>query len=388
MASYTKLASGKWRAQVRLPNGTRPSKTDPLKSVVKRWAEDLEAAVRRGDWYDPGAGRLTVAEFWQQWWPPPYLGDHARQTYATQWRLRVEPQWGSWQLSAIRRGDVVAWCTRLDRTTRVTHPELGTRTVDAAALPTLEAEGWEDLGRATRANEIARSVLNSMLRDAAEQELIRANPCAGVRPAKSVRQPPRWFTREEADRILSALPGDADRLMVGLGLHVGLRWAELAALRGLRVDQLRRVVVVRDVLMYDGALRTYPKSAASNREVPIPPHLVDDLLARAKGNLGGWLFPAPEGGPLLYHNWYARVWVPAVSAAGVAGTPHHMRHTAASWLVQAGVDLRRVQALLGHESYATTLRYAHLAPDFHSDIMESWRRGSPEAHGRGIPRAE
>ena len=42
-----------------------------------------------------------------------------------------------------------------------------------------------------------------------------------------------------------------------------------------------------------------------------------------------------------------------------------MRHTAASWLVINGVPLYDVQALLGHESYRTTERYAHLAPDAH-----------------------
>jgi site-specific recombinase XerD len=51
-----------------------------------------------------------------------------------------------------------------------------------------------------------------------------------------------------------------------------------------------------------------------------------------------------------------------------------MRHTAASWLVIDGVPLYDVQALLGHESFATTQRYAHLAPDAHSRVIESWSR--------------
>lgn len=52
-----------------------------------------------------------------------------------------------------------------------------------------------------------------------------------------------------------------------------------------------------------------------------------------------------------------------------------MRHTAASWLVIDGVPLYDVQALLGHESFKTTQRYAHLQPDAHSRVIESWEKG-------------
>jgi site-specific recombinase XerD len=64
-----------------------------------------------------------------------------------------------------------------------------------------------------------------------------------------------------------------------------------------------------------------------------------------------------------------------VAAAGIRRFPPRiMRHTAASWLVMDGVPLYDVQALLGHESFATTQRYAHLAPDAHSRVIESWSR--------------
>jgi site-specific recombinase XerD len=62
-----------------------------------------------------------------------------------------------------------------------------------------------------------------------------------------------------------------------------------------------------------------------------------------------------------------------------------MRHTAASWLVMDGVPLYDVQALLGHESFATTQRYAHLAPDAHSRVIASWSRRADASltHGAG-----
>ena len=112
----------------------------------------------------------------------------------------------------------------------------------------------------------------------------------------------------------------------------------------------------------------------SRRTVPIPPHLLDDMLTLVSGRAGDDLvFPAPSGGPFDDTNFRARVFVPAVRRARVPrGTPHDMRHTAASWLVMAGVDLYRVQALLGHESFRTTQRYAHLAPDAFDTITAAW----------------
>ena len=87
------------------------------------------------------------------------------------------------------------------------------------------------------------------------------------------------------------------------------------------------------------------------------------------------VFTAPQGGPVTDGHFRDRVWYPAVAAAGIRRFPPRiMRHTAASWLVQDGVPLYDVQALLGHEDYATTQRYAHLAPDAHGKVIESWKR--------------
>ena len=90
-------------------------------------------------------------------------------------------------------------------------------------------------------------------------------------------------------------------------------------------------------------LRQWPKSKRSHRVVPVPAHLLEDMSVL------------------------------------MAGRP---RDSLASWLVRDGVPLYDVQALLGHEDYATTQRYAHLAPDAHGKVLESWNRrlGASVAH--------
>jgi site-specific recombinase XerD len=98
----------------------------------------------------------------------------------------------------------------------------------------------------------------------------------------------------------------------------------------------------------------------------------------------GLVFTASEGGPVSDANFRNRVWYPAIRAAMVRTfSPHVTRYTAASWLVQDGVPLYDVQALHGHESFATTQRYAHLTPDAHNRVIESWaRRGDGRAFSR------
>ena len=63
-------------------------------------------------------------------------------------------------------------------------------------------------------------------------------------------------------------------------------------------------------------------------------------------------------------------WTKATKAADLDGFHFHdLRHTSASWMVQAGVPLNTVRVVLGHKSLAMTLRYAHLAPDHQADAM-------------------
>jgi integrase len=158
-------------------------------------------------------------------------------------------------------------------------------------------------------------------------------------------------------------------------MQVGLRPGEIYGLHGHRVSWLRGRIEVIDVMTRHG-LREWPKSKRSHRVIPVPERILEGMSVLMAGRpRDGLVFTAPMGGPVTDGHFRDRVWYPAVAAAGIRRFPPRvMRHTAASWLVQDGVPLLDVQALLGHEDYATTQRYAHLAPDAHGKVIESWAR--------------
>lgn len=357
MVSIRRLPSGKYQATVRLPSGRRVTRTDPLKRVVADWGRDEEVRVARGEWRDPRAGRLHYEEWRQRWLAARVVEPETARRDRGVLANHLDPQWAGWRLPAISRMEVQGWVKRMHAA-----------------------------GVGAHAVRHSYNLLAAMLAAAVDEGVIDVSPCRRIDlPATPVKLP-EWFTREQVDAICAALPPRHAAAAQLMG-WCGLRWGEAAGLRVGQVAFLRRRLSVAGVLTQKGRPKDYPKSSKSRREIPVPAHVLELLAPLCEGKAAGDLVFTTvrrfrgQVRPWEGANWRAR-WYRSIEDARAARpelaipafSPHALRHSAASWLVQDGVPLYDVQRLLGHESFAVTARYAHLAPDAHGTVERAWQR--------------
>jgi integrase len=378
MAYFRKLPSGLWQATVRDRSGKRHTKTDKLKGVVKAWAAEQESAISRHEFRDPRLGDLRIGAWHARVSHVQGIEGVTRTKNDSLWRTHCEAQWADWPLSAVARLEAQAWATTLAGTRRARHQ--GKPVAAGAVAPLLSASTVHDVVH------LMGSLYKAAMRE--HPPLVTVNPFADLELPEIPPRPLDFYEHAEAEALFTAAEarsGHAWRTLIELGMEVGLRPGEIYGLHGHRVDWIRSQLQVVGVMTRQG-LREHPKTRKSHRTVPVPAHILEGMSVLMTGRpRDALVFTAPEGGPVSDGHFRNRVWYPAVAAAGIRRfAPRIMRHTAASWLVQDGVPLMDVRELLGHEDYATTLRYAALAPDAHSRVLDSWarRRDASVTHGR------
>jgi integrase len=177
---------------------------------------------------------------------------------------------------------------------------------------------------------------------------------AGMRAARARMN--RWLDSRGRPALPDYPEHFADHLepIVLTLLNTGLRFGELTQLRWAAVDLRSRLLTV------DGDTA----KSELTRYVPMPAEVLS-ILARwrmqKRAGPRDLVFPGKHGRPLVD---IKTAWKPLLRRAAIEQFRlHDLRHTYASKLVQRGVDLYKVQRLLGHASPAMTQRYAHLAPD-------------------------
>ncbi|HKA52435.1 MAG TPA: site-specific integrase, partial [Candidatus Binatia bacterium] len=219
----------------------------------------------------------------------------------------------------------------------------------------------KDAGRAPATINLELAFLKTMLRKARSWEKLTQTPEREVRPLKGTAGKTRFLSDEEEGQILGVC-SPALRRVVQAGLLTGFRRRELATLRPEAVDFERGAVTVAACYAKNGESRTLPMG-------PLLKALLQEALA-VRGD-APTVFVTGEGKP-----WTAKGITNGFRKACVrAGMEplgaHVLRHTFASRLVMAGVDLRTVQELLGHKDIKMTLRYAHLSADHKRQAMET-----------------
>lgn len=336
------LASGRWQARYRGPNGVdyKAPRTFDTKLDADGWLAAERRLIELDAWTPPDQRQprgLTLRTYADRWWRETERRHKPRTRVLNRGYLDnvILPELGDVPLAGLNAGQVRRWFAGLDD------------------YPTRNANAY--------------SLLRTILNQAVDDELIDANP-ARIRKAASKTRKVEPVALE-ADRIreLSAAMPARWRALVLLAGFSGLRFGELVALR-------RRDLTLTDgecsVTVRRAATRVAgrwvvgaPKSTAALRTVPLPHELAADLKthleAYALPGRDGLVFPAEQGEPP--HENTVRVNLNrAAERIGVGHMRFHdLRHSYATALARAGATLADHMTIMGHTSAAMSARYTH-----------------------------
>jgi len=204
-----------------------------------------------------------------------------------------------------------------------------------------------------------------------EHELLDNSPTEGIHPPKAERPLPDTLTIEEIDAMLSTIDlsepsGHRDRAIVELLYSSGLRASELTS---LRLSDLKWDDGILSVKGKGSKWRLVPMSGEAMRQLRLY------LSCRAQfttSDSQDSLFLNQRGGTLSRMSVYTIV-SRAAERAGITKSvsPHTLRHSFATHLLEGGADIRQVQELLGHENITTTEIYTHLNTSHLHNIIDS-----------------
>ena len=194
-----------------------------------------------------------------------------------------------------------------------------------------------------------------------------------------VRQPqklPVVLTLEEVARLIEAAPGPKYKAALSVAYGAGLRVSEVANLRVSDIDSKRMVI------------RVEQGKGRKDRNGKLSPRLLELLREWwLVGRPTTWLFPGRD--PLLpiTSRQLRRVVCETADAVGIEKrvSPHTLRHSFATHLLEEGIDIRLIQVALGHSKLDTTARYAHVASKVLREMVSPLDRLTSLVPGKDAP---
>lgn len=344
-----------YRVRYRGPDGSQRTQSFARRHDAQVWLDNEVAKLRKGDWTDPGLGRIKFRD-WVTIWEDTlvYIRPRTKILNVGVAKNYLIPRFGDYRISAITTSDI--------------------REMMAEEMTATE-------GRLSN-SAIRRHVLvmRVILEAAVADGRILKNP------AKAVKLPPedsrdmRFLEPEEVAVLVKTIE-EHYRPMVLTAAYVGLRWGELTGLATENVDlDGCRIRVERQISEVHGKLVFGPpKTKAGIRTVTMPRSLCEILephLETPAVHTSGLVFPGPKGGPLRAPS-FRKVWRRACLRAGFDDGAleglvfHELRHTAAALAIAQGAHPMAIKERLGHASITTTLdRYGGLFPRLDETIAE------------------
>lgn len=351
---------GTWSAKITLPDGRREQRrlgdaddhqdangVDVLSfeqaqtAALKRAEELKRAAGVSGDYIVEDAG-LAYLEWFRE---------HRKGVRETENVLNthIKPDLGAILLRELTSRDIKAWHERLAAAPAKLRTGKFAKTANRRAAPQTADEKRARKATANRILTVLKAILNRAYQD---KRVAEDSEWRRVKPFRKVDEPRvRFLSDAEAVRLSNACPPDLRKLVQG-ALLTGARLGELAALRVQDVDINNEVVYVAE------------SKSGRPRHIPLNPEGVALFSAAILGKTGEKaVFTRADGAP-WGKNHHVRAFLAANAAAKISPPVafHELRHTYASHLAQAGVDLLTIAKLLGHSDTRITSRhYAHLS---------------------------
>ena len=212
--------------------------------------------------------------------------------------------------------------------------------------------------------------LRSYFRYLVKTGVVTHNPVAGIPLPKRRRALPQVATHADIEQTLEETPDTMQHLIVEMLYGCGLRRSELLAVNDT------------DINPYSGELKVLGKGN-KHRIIPLPPQLLE--------HIGAWqserdsLYPdlrepkpllAGKNGRISISTLYRSVRKALQGTGAEKKSPHTLRHSFATQLLNGGADINSVKELLGHSSLGATQIYTHLAL---SELTAEWSKAHPRA---------
>jgi len=191
--------------------------------------------------------------------------------------------------------------------------------------------------------------------------LRRHDLAAEIYHLKEEQKLPLTMSPNEAERLLTMAGSLRDGVMLSLGYGCGLRAGEIVRLKDGHIDSAQMII------------RIVQSKGRKDRHVMLPPDLLVSLrqwwkVRPTRFDAGvpvgeRWLFPGRRQGQHLTYRQLSRLFHVSKVAAGITKrvSLHSLRHSFATDLLEKGIDIRFIQALLGHSKLDTTARYTRVA---------------------------